>query len=432
MRVLVLGAYGLIGTHLTEALCGAGHVVTGLGRDVAAAKRRLPHVRWRKVDIVNIKRPEQWANLLADQDAVVNCVGALQDGVRDDVTAVQETAMRALFSACAFARVKTVVQVSAVGASIRSATRFMRTKAKADAHLASLDLEWTILRPGLVVGPSAYGATALLRALASFPFVIPVLGGRQRIQTIHGDDVAKSVVAAIEGRVQSRRIYDLVEAETHTLEEVVVAMRAWLGFSPAPILRVPKWLGLPLLKIGDGLRWLGWRTPLCSTAFAELSAGVVGDPRAWREETGAVPATSLAVTLARIPSTVQERWFARAWLVRPVVVGTLSFLWIVSGAIALLQLNAAAAILIDHGVGRPLASAIALTGGVLDIVLGGALLIRGLCARAAQAMIALSLVYLGGATLLASDLWADPLGPLIKVIPAIVLTLVLLGEMPER
>ncbi len=75
---------------------------------------------------------------------------------------------------------------------------------------------------------------------------------------------------------------------------------------------------------------------------------------------------------------------------------------------------------------------IALTGGGLDIVVGGALLIRGLCARAAQAMIALSLVYLAGATLLTPDLWADPLGPLIKVVPAIVLALVLLGEMRER
>ncbi len=287
MRVLVLGAYGLIGTHVTAALSAAGHAVTGVGRDVVSAKRRLPHLRWLKVDIVNMTRPEHWANLLADQDAVVNCAGALQDGARDDVTAVQETAMCALFDACAAARVGIVVQISAVGASIRSATRFMRTKATADAHLASLDLDWTILRPGLVISPAAYGATALLRALASFPFVIPVLGGSQRIQTIHADDVAAAVVSAIEGRVQSRRLYDLVEAETHTLEEILVALRAWLGFLPARLFRVPRWLGVPLLKIGDGLRWLGWRSPLCSTAFAEINAGVIGDPSTWLAETGA-------------------------------------------------------------------------------------------------------------------------------------------------
>jgi hypothetical protein len=340
--------------------------------------------------------------------------------------------MCALFDACAAARVGIVVQISAVGASTTSATRFMRTKAKADAHLAALDLDWTILRPGLVISPSAYGATALLRALASLPFIIPVLGGSQEIQTIHADDVAKAVVAAIEGRVKRRRIYDLVEAETHTLEEILVALRTWLGFSAAPVLHLPAWFGLPLLKIGDGLRWLGWRAPVCSTAFAEINAGVIGDPSAWLAETGAAPATSLSETLERIPSTVQERWFARAWLLKPVIVGTLSLFWMLSGLVALIRLDAAAAVLTDHGIARPLASAIALTGGVVDIVLGGALLIRGLCARAAQATIALSLVYLAGATLLAPDLWADPLGPLVKVIPVIVLTLVLLGEMRER
>jgi hypothetical protein len=129
---------------------------------------------------------------------------------------------------------------------------------------------------------------------------------------------------------------------------------------------------------------------------------------------------------------VQERWFARAWLLKPVVVATLSLFWTLSGLIALLNLDAAGAVLARHGLERPAASAIALAAGVVDIVLGGALLIRGLCVRVAQAMIALSLLYLAGATILAPDLWADPLGPLVKVIPAVVLTLVLLGEMQER
>ncbi|WP_420813175.1 NAD(P)H-binding protein [Methylobacterium currus] len=72
--------------------------------------------------------------------------------------------MRALFRACAEAEIRRVVQVSTVGAAPDARTAFLRTKDAADAALAQADLDWTILRPGLVLAPTAYGGTALLRA----------------------------------------------------------------------------------------------------------------------------------------------------------------------------------------------------------------------------------------------------------------------------
>lgn len=47
-------------------------------------------------------------------------------------------------------------------------------------------------------------------------------------------------------------------------------------------------------------------------------------------------------------------------------------------------------------------------------------------------MVALSLAYLASATVLAPGLWVDPLGPLVKVLPSIVLTLVALAILDER
>ena len=47
-------------------------------------------------------------------------------------------------------------------------------------------------------------------------------------------------------------------------------------------------------------------------------------------------------------------------------------------------------------------------------------------------MIALSLAYLVGGTFAAPDLWLDPLGPFVKVLPGIGLALFVLGLMEDR
>ena len=51
---------------------------------------------------------------------------------------------------------------------------------------------------------------------------------------------------------------------------------------------------------------------------------------------------------------------------------------------------------------------------------------------AVKGMLALTLVYLVAASILAPELWADPLGPLVKAIPALVLALVALAIWDER
>jgi predicted RNA methylase len=47
-------------------------------------------------------------------------------------------------------------------------------------------------------------------------------------------------------------------------------------------------------------------------------------------------------------------------------------------------------------------------------------------------MIAITLAYLGAATVLAPDLWLDPLGALVKAVPSLCLALVALAILDER
>jgi NAD(P)-dependent dehydrogenase (short-subunit alcohol dehydrogenase family) len=84
MRVLITGAYGLLGAACLGKLRLEGHELVAAGRSITEAGRRFPYARWIKADFQELTTPESWHALLLGIDAVVNCVGALQEGARDD------------------------------------------------------------------------------------------------------------------------------------------------------------------------------------------------------------------------------------------------------------------------------------------------------------------------------------------------------------
>jgi hypothetical protein len=140
---------------------------------------------------------------------------------------------------------------------------------------------------------------------------------------------------------------------------------------------------------------------------------------------------SLDETLAALPATAQERIYARAQLVLPILVLTLSAFWIASGVIAITQRDAAARVL-DGALAPEQAMVLVLGGALADLAIGLGVLVRPFTRTAALAAIALSIAYLIGATLLTPQLWADPLGPLVKIFPSMALALGVAALTSER
>ncbi len=432
MRVLVLGGYGLIGLEIVRRLRADGFSVTGLGRTMAKGLRVAPDIRWIGADIATLTTPDAWRPHLVDIDAVVNASGALQDGARDNLGAVQDEAIRALIAACEEANVARFIQVSAPGAAANASTAFLRTKSVADEALRASALRWTIFKPGLVLSSNAYGGTALVRTLAAFPLVQPLVLGAARVKTVAAEDVADAVAFALaHDQTTARRDFDLVEQGSHTLRGVVAAFRAWLGFAPARAhLELPRFIGFTIARGADLAGWLGWRSPLRTTALKVLAEDVDGDGSDWETVRGRA-LKSLDETLRSLPSTLQERLSARATLVFPVLVLTLAAFWMASGLIGFWRADDAARVL-DGVVAPGVAMTLVLGGGVIDVLIGAGLLIRRCTRAAAVCAIVFSIGYLISGTLLTPHLWADPLGPLVKIFPAMALALAVAALAEER
>lgn len=430
MRVLVLGGYGLIGSAISRALIGENYSIIGLARSAAKGEAMIPAAQWIGADISKLTQPEQWHAYLEEIDVVVNASGALQNGLSDNLKALQQDAIIALIKACEQKGTARFIQISAPDAEHSSETEFYRTKAAADAALKQSELSWTIFRPALVISPQAYGGTSLVRILAAFPCVQPIMLGQAPIQTVFIDDVAGAVALAIKQDISGVDV-DLTEQGSQSLQELTLKLRQWLGFVPPRMVwNFPIWAGRMTAFFADMAGWLGWRPALRTTALKVLADGVTGDAKPWLafSET---PNRDFAQSLEAMPSTVQERIYARAMLVFPLLLLTLAGFWMGSGLIGLMQHGAAISKL-DGALSPRLASLFVVSGSIADIVIGGALLFRRFARLACFASIGLAGLYLGASAWLTPHLWLDPLGPMVKVFPAIALALIVAALMERR
>ncbi|MBZ9653132.1 SDR family oxidoreductase [Phyllobacterium lublinensis] len=430
MKVLVLGGTGFIGQQVCQRLLSDGHVVTAVGRDIAEVCRRIKQVTWRSIDIGKLTSVDDWVPLLAGVDAVVNCVGALQDGARDNVTAVQLDAMLKLYEAAAQSSVRLVVQISTAIEGRGASLPFIATKRAADEALVQSTVPHIILRPALVIGRNAHGGTALIRSLASFPLIVPLIHSDRPVEIVALSDLTEAVSASLDGRISTASDIALASRQHHTLADVVLAHRSWLGLGKATVVRLPHRLATITAWLADCAGFLGWRSPLRSTAMKIMADGVFSS-NAVDTSPSVLQLRSLEETLSASLSGVQDLWFARLYLLKPLIILVLALFWTVSGIIALLAFSASTTHLADS-FGETSSVVLTVCTSLVDIVLGCLVLFRRFATIAMTGMLLISIVYLIGGSLFTPTLWLDPLGPYVKVIPSLFLTLVGMAVINER
>ena len=431
MRILIAGASGFIGSHLAAHLQAGGHEVVAAARHVKAARARAPWLDWTECDFRH-DRSEDWLPRLAGVDAVVNCVGVLQDGLGDDSQAVHIAGADALFEACERAGVRRVLHISAVGVDAAAGSAYARDKLAGEAALKARDLDWLILRPSLVVARNVYGGTALIRALCGLPWITPVVGGEQVFRPIGMEDLCAGIERLLAADAPAKRSFDLAGPELIGLADLVRAYRRWLGFGASRIWHVPRWLAAPAFRFGDLLGWLGVRTSMRTNSLRQLDFDVEGDPSEWLAATGARP-RGFQDWLAAHPAGLQDRWQARLGFARPVARWVLGLYWLATGLLALtVAREHALAVLAEAGFDAASRPPVLWFGSLFDIALGLAMLAKWRVRSVAAIMIAGTIGYVGVLSWTLPGLWADALGPILKVFPMMALALLVAATEDER
>ncbi len=270
LPLAVTGLTGLVGRALVQAAAQRGVELRGL---VRGAGTPTAGIDWRKVEFVD---GDGLVEALRGTAAVVHL--AAQTGAAAD-DAFRETNVHGtqrMLDAARAAGVSRFVFVSTIAVEFGNLDSYpyARSKLDAEALVRGSGLDWMIVRPTLVLGPSAPNLDKLA-ALASLP-VVPLLGsGRARLQPIADRDLAELLLDAAESG-GGRTMIEVGGPEVVTMKELLLRIRNVKGSAGG--LTVPVPLFPVRLAVGMVGAVLGERSPVTAAQLSSFSEDAVATP----------------------------------------------------------------------------------------------------------------------------------------------------------
>lgn len=232
-KICVLGGTGFVGRHLAARLTRDKHDIVVLTRH--AARHRdllvLPTLRLAQGDVHD---PEFLRRQFEHRDVVINLVGILNEKGRSGRGFARTHAElpQKIAQACRLSGVRRLLHMSALHASARAPSHYLRTKAAGEeaalkAHETGLAV--TSFRPSVIFGPGDGFLNRFAGLLRVAPGVFPLACPDARFQPVYVDDVARALAQSIDSRKTFGRAYDLCGPRVYTLREIVEYVARLVG-----------------------------------------------------------------------------------------------------------------------------------------------------------------------------------------------------------
>ena len=218
--VTIYGGSGFVGRYVARRMAKQGWRVRIAVRRPNEAIFLKPYGAVGQVEPVmcNLRDEASVAAAMRGADAVVNCVGILNEIRKNKFDAIQAEGAARVARLAAASGVKTLVHISALGGD---ESNYGRTKAEGEAAVLEAFPSAMVLRPSILFGPedSFFNFFALM---ARFGPILPIVGGNTRFQPVYVDDVAAAAVKGVNGEASG--VYELGGPEVETFKELMQRM----------------------------------------------------------------------------------------------------------------------------------------------------------------------------------------------------------------
>lgn len=261
MKILVTGASGFVGTHLTGFLLNRKHEVVGLARSLR--NKGFSHSKYRFI-AADTAQPGPWQEALADVDAVVNLAGRSifgrwNEAVKTEIRESRILTTRHLVQGLPSGKPVVLISASGVGFYGNRGDEVLTEDAPAgDDYLAGLSKDWegealaatakgarvVLARLGVVLGKGGGAMAQMIPAFKSF-LGGPIGNGRQWFPWIHLEDLSAAMLFLLE-RPEISGPVNLCAPDPVTNRDFAGALGRALkrpAFMPAPAFMVRLALG---------------------------------------------------------------------------------------------------------------------------------------------------------------------------------------------
>ncbi|MCF6292509.1 MAG: complex I NDUFA9 subunit family protein [Robiginitomaculum sp.] len=248
---VVFGGSGFLGRQVVRELCRKGWRVRVAVRRAHQAVDLRVEGGVGQVQLVqcNIRSDASIAAAMSGAQIAINLVGVLFESGKQKFDDLHTEGAARIAQAALALGVQHLVQVSALGASEQSASKYARSKAKGEIAVLKAFPNATILRPSVLFG-SGDGLFERFAGMLCLTPIVPLPMADTKLQPVFVGDVAAAIVATLQNSKAAGTTYELGGPQTLTLGQIVQNTAIWIERKRL-IIGLPKIAAKTMGVVGD-------------------------------------------------------------------------------------------------------------------------------------------------------------------------------------
>ncbi|WP_164982780.1 complex I NDUFA9 subunit family protein [Leisingera sp. NJS204] len=222
--VTIYGGSGFVGRYIARRMAKEGWRVRVAVRRPNEAMHVKPYGVPGQVEPVfcNIRDDMSVAAVMQGADAVVNCVGVLNELGKNSFGAIHAEGAGRIARIASQQGVASLVHISAIGADADGPSEYAKTKTAGEAAVLQSFPGAVILRPSVIFGTED-GFFNRFAGMTRLSPMLPIAAGNTNFQPVFVDDVAKAAVMGALGEAEGG-IYELGGPEVKSFRALMVQM----------------------------------------------------------------------------------------------------------------------------------------------------------------------------------------------------------------
>lgn len=245
LRVAVDGATGYLGNHVVDALRRHNiHV-----RCIVHSGARLQDREFLKsigADVVEASLEGNGEGLraaLADCDVAIHLIGSIAPKKGESLADLHGVQTANLVAAAKAAKVKKLVQITALGTARDAASEYHRTKWTAEEHIRQSGIPFVIYRPSLIIGKTVGNrdsklVTRYMELVTTRPRVPLIGGGDNKLQPIFVADLAQAIAGCVTSDQFDNQTFEMGGPQVLSMRLFVEKLITLNGLKK-PVLAIP-------------------------------------------------------------------------------------------------------------------------------------------------------------------------------------------------